>query len=67
MALGPKTTPSGAAPTRSATAARASATIAPERALAANAPSRLPSPVRYAAAMASITEKGTCVPAAPSR
>ena len=35
--------------------------------LAANAPPRFPMPARYAAAIASITETGTCVPAAPSR
>jgi hypothetical protein len=65
--LGPKTTPDAVPPVRSATARRASATIAPERSLAANAPPVFPIPARYAAAIASMTGTGTWVPAAPSR
>jgi hypothetical protein len=44
--FGPRMTPSGTPPTRSATARRHSATIASERALAGKAPPRLPIPSR---------------------
>jgi hypothetical protein len=65
--LGPRMTPSGTPPVRSATAFRHSSVIAWERWLAGNAPPVFPSPARYAPAIASITELGSCVPAAPSR
>ena len=64
--LGPSTTPSGVPLTRSATARRASSTITVLRSLAANAPCTLAIPSRRAAAIASMTAPGTCVPAAPS-
>ena len=44
--FGPSTTPSGLAPVSSARAWRHSATMAPERALAGNAPPTLPIPDR---------------------
>ncbi len=65
--FGPRMTPSGSPPTRSATARRASVTSSSERALAGNSPPVLPIPVRYAPLIASMTGSGTWVPAAPSR
>ena len=65
--FGPRITPAGFPPTRSAIARRHSAVIASERLLAGNAPSELPSPDRYAPLIASITGAGSWVPAAPSR
>ena len=65
--FGPRMTPAGSPPVRSATAWRHSAVSAVERRLAGNRPPALPSPDRYAAPIASSTATGTWVPAAPSR
>ncbi len=65
--FGPRMTPSGWPPTRSATAWRQPVTMALARSLAGKAPPALPIPARAAAAMVSMTASGTCVPAAPSR
>ena len=66
--FGPSTTPdASAALTRSATASRAASTYPSARALDANAPPALLVPTRYACAIASITDSGDWVPAAPSR
>src|SRR5215470_12458425 len=65
--FGPRMTPSAAPPTRSATACRHCAVTAAERMLAGKTPPAFPRPDRWAALIASITDPGTCVPAAPSR
>jgi hypothetical protein len=65
--FGPRMTPAGVPPTRSATASRQPLTMAVARWLAGKAPPALPIPAPAAAATVSMTTCGTCVPAAPSR
>lgn len=67
VALGPSTTPRGAAPSRSATAARAASTSSSDRRPGAKAGVRLPSAVPIAPLTASITDCGVWVPPAPSK
>jgi hypothetical protein len=67
VALGPKTTPSGRPPTRSATAARAAETISPARRPGSKATLRLATARRSVPATASMTGAAAWVPAAPSR
>ncbi len=65
--FGPSTTPVACPPTRSATASRHAAVMAVDLALAGNTPPSLPMPTSYAPLIASITDRDTWVPAAPSR
>src|SRR3954469_929111 len=64
--LGPRITPAGTPPTRSATAERAAATIASARPEAGKTPPRLAIGMRSAWAMARATLSGTSAPAGPS-
>ncbi len=67
VALGPSTTPAGSAPSRSATAERASATSSNDRRPGTKAALRLPTAARMASATASITPAAVWVPPAPSK
>ncbi len=65
--LGPRITPAGSPPTRSAKARRAASTSASARAEDGNGPRRLDSGTRSAADTARATPSGISVPAGPSR
>ena len=65
--FGPRITPSGSPPTRSASARRAASTSASARAEEGNAPCRFDSATRRAALTARATLSGINVPAGPSK